>query len=213
MRTLLIAFLLFGLSLPAQTLREKSWTPEEKEQLTKDLNAYMDALTLHDWERMLDLIYPGLFQLSSREEIKKSLENGMNSLDYKMEIQPAANVDIFPQYVEKDGKKYALISYTNNFTMIFNKKESEDDLRFKARMDYVYHKFKKRYPAGQVMQGSEPGIFHFRIPKYMLAVYIPEKQSYTFIDFSNDEAHMETLKKILDSEVVDYFAEKIKKEE
>ncbi len=203
-------FFLISFSVLAQNLTEKTWTTDIKDKLTADLNNYLDATYLKDWNRVADMIYPGLYQISSKEEIIRAMQNGTKSMEYEIDIHPSSDMYIYPRYVEKDGKKYALIAYTNNFSMRFFKKPHENDLTFKGRMDYTYHNLQKYYTPDQITRGSEPGIFHFKIPKHILAIYLPETDSFTFIDFSNNLQKLELFKKILDKDIIKYFSEKIK---
>ena len=210
MRILILTlFLIINPGINAQNLTEKQWTGKEKAVLINDWNEYGDALLRKDWQAVADKIYPGLFQLSSKEDIIRAMENGLNNLEYRTEMLPAGNMYIFPDYLERDGKKYALISYTDNLSIIFNRKPDENDITFEGRMDYIYHKFKKKYPAGQLIRGSEKNVFHLRIPKYMLAIYMPGQQSYTFIDFSDHPQKLAMLEQIFDKEIIDYFLTKI----
>jgi hypothetical protein len=202
--------LLTGFGLYAQTFVEEKISEKEKTAIMSDWNDYSDAMQRKDWNAVIEKIYPGLFRLSSKEDILRAMENGLNNLDYKTEILPVDNVYVFPRLLKKNKEKYALISYTDKLSIIFNKKSTENDPTFNGRMDYMYHKLKKKYPAGQLMRGSEKNIFHLRIPKYMLAVYIPEKQSYTFIDFSTNPQKLAMLEQILDRDIIDYFSNKIK---
>ncbi len=211
MKFIRLIFLFITVPLIAQNYTEKTFDRKTKAKLQSDLQSYLDATYNKDWDRVADMIYPGLYQLAGKEEILRALNNGTESLEYKIDFHPSTGLYIYPAYLEKDQKKYALISYTNNFTMTFHKKPDENELSFKGRMDYTYHKLKQRYADNQVIRGAQPGIFHFKIPKYMLAVYLPEKGSYTFIDFPRDPAKASLLQRIIDQDIIDYFNRKINK--
>ncbi len=209
MKGILVATaLLVGGVFYAQDYKEKNWTQKEKSELEKDYQIYKDAVFNNDWELVADMLYPGIYQLDTRENIVRAMKNGMQSPEVKIEIGPSADTYIFPHYLVKNKRKYALISYTHNFSMIFNRKPGENDMTFQGRMDYTYHKLKNKY-GNQIIKGSEPGIFHFHIPKHLLAIYIPEKKQYTFLDFSTQKNSEAMLYRILDKEIIDYFKRKI----
>ncbi|NPA42410.1 MAG: hypothetical protein GXO27_00050 [Chlorobi bacterium] len=178
--------------------------------LHRDLQAYMEAMANGRWDRVIDMIYPELFKLQSKEELRSTLENGVSNYNYSMQIFPSTDIRVVADTVTPDGRRYALVAYTNRFTLTYKRHPGEDDVRFHARMNYTYYRLSKSYPPGQIIEGSEPGTYHFRLPKYLIAVYMPERKGYTFLEFPVKEGAAAYLKQLLDPGVVDYFDARIR---
>jgi hypothetical protein len=206
-----IGFLLLPWCAVAQNFEVKKTDKSVQNEVLQAVRNYSDAIYSRDWDRVAGMIYPGLYRLSSREEIIRALENGTSSLEYRIEFHPVKNYYIYPEYaVAKNGEKYVLLKFRENFTMIFNRKNNENDLTFKGRMDYMYHLLSKRYGQDELTRGSRPGIFHFSVLKYMLAIYLPDRKAYTFIDFRPEEDRRTLLEQIIDPSVLDFFAGMVK---
>jgi len=206
---IILIFIFSFLSTYSQSFKEKPWNDKLRITLEQNLNLYTDYLSQAEWEKAVEMMYPGLFELTDKEKIIRSLENGTRGAYQKIRFQKPSNITIYPAYLQSKGKKYALIAYTNNFTITLPQKENEEDSFYKSRTDYIYHKLQKKYPDGKIIRSSQKGTFHVAVPKYMLAVYSPQKKSFTFIDFPPHEAYRETLKQIMDPDVTDYFYSKI----
>jgi len=206
------AFLTGMTILHAQQLKIRPVSETEKSALARDLVIYRTALQSKNWDEVLRYLYSGLYNLNSREEIRNSMEKGTENPVFRMELQPASDLRIFPDVVEKDGKKYMLAAYTHNFTMIFKQRPKENDMLFKERMNYTYHQYRRVYPAGQLLRSEKEGVFHFRVPKYILAVYDPSEGHFTFTDIDDNSSKISVLKKILPADVVDYFVKLIVKD-
>jgi len=190
----------------AQSVTPDTLDPAMRKLLKNDISAYLDAVTSQNWDAVMDWLYPGLFTLESRQKLIEKMENRTHNLKQDIYFQPPSGLKIYPPSIRKDGKIYALVSYTNNFTLRYHKKPGENDMSFKSKVDYIGYKFSKKYPPGQFMEGSEPGVFHFKVPEYVLAIYLPERGHFTFIKFSNEPNRQQLLGQILPAEVISFFS-------
>ena len=184
--------------------QEITLTPADKQQIKQQLNAYFTAVSNKDWNTVLDKMPPELFRLNKREEILKIFENAEN--DYQSyETHQPTNLRIFDQAYRKDGKRYALVGYTNNVTWIFRPKPKETQGSFQGRMDYTLFQLQKQFGRENVTAGTRTGMIHIRIPKYLLVI-TDEKSGRTYlIDFPKDMRRQTDLQTIVDPEVIAFF--------
>ena len=188
--------------LPAQAQQNISDTLEQR--VRKEMNAYFDAVESRDWDAVLNKVPPALFEITPRDQIRKSFEDASNRFsDYQ--IHRPTSVRIFRQIQSNDSAQYVLIGYQKNATWIFRPKDGEPEDAFSHRMDYIYYKLRKTYGDGQVTRGSRPGIFHLRIPAYMAAIVRKSDGKIFFVDYPKDMHRQVVLHKILPPNVITAF--------
>ncbi len=195
----LSVFLLFLWAVP---LHAQQTLPDSLQQrIGNEMNAYFMAVEDRDWDAVLDRMPPALFDITPRDQIRKSFENASNRFtDYQ--IHRPTSVRIFPQMQAGDTANYVLIGYRKNATWIFRPKDGEPADAFRHRMDYVFYRLKKTYGPGQVTRGSRPGIFHLRIPAYMAAIVRKSDGRIFFVDYPKDMRRQTMLAKILPQPVI-----------
>ncbi len=199
--------------MQAQNYTHALLSKKEKTVLRQDLNRYIDASVNKDIDGILDGIYPGLYKLTSREDMRKTLDNAFHDQTVDVYFNKPETVKIYDSILTKNQKKYVLIYYESIETFVFHprNKEKENPEAFQGRMRYTLHKMKQIYGDQYVRQGSEDNIIHITKPKYMLAIWVPEKKRYTFIDFSTDYKHMQMLEQLFDKEILDFFGNMIER--
>ncbi len=196
----------------AQQYEQTIIGPKEKSSLVEDLNRYIDASVNKDIDGILKGIYPGIFKLNSREEMRKTLDNAFHDQSVDIYFNKPQTIKIFDTILVANNKKYVLIYYESVKTFVFHprNKEKDNPMAFRGRMRYTLHKMKQTYGNQYVRQGSEDNIIYITKPKYMLAVWLPKEKRFTFIDFSTDPNHMKMLETLFDKKLLDFFADKIK---
>lgn len=192
-------FLLLLWTIPVRS--QQSLSDSLQQRIRAEMNAYFNAVEARDWNAVLDRMPPALFHITPRDEILKSFDNASNRFTDYQTHRPTS-VRIFPQIQTGDTARYVLIGYQKNATWIFRPKDGEPANAFKHRMDYVFYRLQKTYGKGHVTQGSRPGIFHLRIPSYMVAIVRKTGGRIFFVDFPTDMRRQVMLHNILPQPVV-----------
>jgi hypothetical protein len=187
-------------SLQAQ---EAVLSPAVKDSIRKELNAYFEAVSNKDWDYVLDRMPPELFELEPREKLLKKLKDAQN--DYvQFEIHSPDSIHIFrPSYL-KNGRQYFLAGYINNATWIFHKKPKETSESFHSRMDYTFYRLHKKM-GNKIIRGNDPGIFHVRVPKYLLIIRDTQKGKVYFIEYPRQIQKQTDVQSIVPLEVLQFF--------
>ena len=187
-------------SLQAQ---EAVLSPAVKDSIRKELNAYFEAVSNKDWDYVLDRMPPELFELEPREKLLKKLDDAQN--DYmQFEIHMPEGIRIFDRYFRQNGRQYILTGYTNNATWIFRKKPKESPEAFRSRMNYTFHRLHKRL-GNKIMRGTDPGVFHVRIPKYLLVIRDLQSGRTYFIEYPKQIKQQTDLQSIVPLKVLQFF--------
>ncbi len=197
----------------AQNYSRRHLKTKDSLQLVKALDTYFDMSINQNWDGVLDRIYPGIFTITPRDQMKKILINATGNQSMRLIFRKPEHIRIDPEILEKDGKKYVLIDYVQNFTLVFYPRNKENKAAFEGRMKYTLYDLKKKYGEENVHPGSNDNIFHLSLPKHMLAVYLPDKQQYFFIDFGTQTPKAMMLQSLFDDELLKYFNEKIQSEQ
>ena len=89
-----------------------------KEIITKEAQTYYDYMTNQNFDGVLDYMYPKVFDMAPREQMKMGMEQMFNSPDMKIEFLNNDITEVSDQK-EYDGVTYAAVYYNSKMKMTF----------------------------------------------------------------------------------------------
>lgn len=126
-KVMLIALLAFGsVSLNAQEL-----TASDKVDLKSTISEFMSLTESMNFEGIIDLTYPKIFDLVSKQQMLEML-NGMTAMGFEISYDSITNEE--PVLVtENDSVKYALVDYYSEMVM----KITNEEMKTKKSIDLL----------------------------------------------------------------------------
>ncbi len=153
----------FGLLLLALPLLTVAQTVDET-AIPERLQAYYEANEAKDWESVVDMLYPPLVEMASREALVQmftDLEgNGM-----VFEMNDFATKAISPVF-EHDGQRYAEVEYRSELSLQFTSEAYKSD----EVTGMLQANFEREYGADNVEHDSDTNTFNIQAEKVMLAI-------------------------------------------
>lgn len=150
-------------------------------------------------KKLLDYIYPRVFDFSSRETIIKEFQAVFNSSDMDLWIDSLAVHNVSEPLIHK-GKQYRNVHY--NMVMSFRFKDSTDmdDPEF---VDMMIESFKKGIPSSYVRLHPLTKAFEIKLIQNLLAIKEESAAPWYFIGLSMKST---SIQKVLPDEVLLHFA-------
>ena len=148
----------FGLLLFALPLLAVAQTADET-AIPERLQAYYEANEAKDWESVVDMLYPPLVEMASREALVQmftDLEgNGM-----VFEMNDFATEAISPVF-EHDGQRYAEVEYRSSLSLQF----TSEAYKAPDIVEKLQANFEREYGVDNVEHDSDTNTFNIREPK------------------------------------------------
>lgn len=173
--TLLVAFL-FTCTVIAQS---------QKETITKHAETYYDYLNNQNFDGILDYMYPKVFEMAPREQMKMGMQQMFNSPDMKIEF---LSNDVTHVSDEKavDGITYAVVFYNSKMKMTFLSemdKPADDQASF---LEFMKTTMQTQFGSGNVTSDPETMSLVINMDSNMFAINDPKYKTWKFI--GNDDA-------------------------
>ncbi|NBC06807.1 MAG: hypothetical protein GVY26_06390 [Bacteroidetes bacterium] len=153
----------FGLLLFALPLLAAAQSADET-AIQERLQAYYEANEAEDWESVVDMLYPPLVEMASRDALVQmftDLEgNGM-----VFEMNDFATEAISTVF-EHDGQRYAEVEYRSGLSLQFTSEAYKSD----EMTEMLQANFEREYGADNVEHDSDTNTFNIQAEKVMLAI-------------------------------------------
>jgi hypothetical protein len=174
--------------------QENGYSALEQEVKT-DLNNYLEAFNKKQWEQVLDMLYPRLFELISKEDMVRSYtqleEMGMN-------IQSSLKaINKVSAPVEEAGDQFWRVYYNAEIRIHLGEKMLINQETFQNR-------FMDLYGTSNVKFYEESSTFVIDAKKSMLAIQQKGSSSKKYLEYNEDQ--METLNDIVPPVVLEQLA-------
>ena len=183
----------FLLSLPNPVTAQDA----ENHAISQQAERFFQATQEKNWDAVLDLTYPRLFELAPREQIRKLFtemeSEGMTFSFHDLEIDEISAVTIVGE------EQFARVDYSS-LMKIQLEGENFDDA---STIELLRTTFEQSFGAGNVQYISDGKIFEVDSKKTMLAVAGKGKSDWKFIEVN--AAQKELLKGILPETVLEWF--------
>lgn len=187
----MLLFILFSLPYAgsAQNADEKA--------ISQQVNRFFKATQEKNWDAVLDLTYPRLFELAPREQIRKLFtemeSEGMTFSFHDLEIEQISPVTVIGE------EQFARIDYGSLMKIHLQGEEFEDA----STIDLLQGSFEQSFGTGNVQYVPEENTFRVNSTKTMLAVARKTNNDWKFIEIN--PAQKDLMKNILPVEILDMF--------
>ena len=178
-----IVALFFSLTISAQS---------DKAEITKNAQAYYDYMTAQNFDAVLDYMYPKVFEMASREEMKAGMEQMFNSTEMKIEFL-SNDVESVSDSKIVDDKTYAAIFYTSIMRMTFVSEQDKPEEDQKGFLEFMEATMETQFGEENVTSDLKTMSLVIAMNASMFAIKDPQYQGWKFI--GNDDA----LKQLVDS--------------
>ncbi len=206
MRKIIFVGLMF-LSFPIWAQKSIKLDKNLKTRLEKTLDAYFLAMHRREFNKAMDYVYPEIFvKILPRDKFINQLEERTHQEAMDVKILMPVNIEIFPDGLEDQNKKYFLVRYQNQMELHLKQKPQEADPNYKSRINYTFYKLKKTYGKQNVSRPAEdPSVIRLSVPKYILAIYDPASTRFYFTDYTDAPKNQMMLAKFLPAGILEYF--------
>lgn len=149
----------------------------EEDAIQKRLQAYYEANENKDWETVVDMLYPPLVEMASREaliQMFNDLEG--NGMVFNMEGFETKSIS---STFEHEGQHYAKVAYLSDLSLQFTSEAFAEQ----NMIDMLQGNFEREYGAENVEHEPQSNTFTIHVDKIMLAIEgEAEKDQWTFME-------------------------------
>lgn len=160
-------------------------------EIESKLNLYMDKMMDGDYEEMMDITYPKLFEIAPREAIVAVFKETFAGEEMKITFANHKILKISDNLVMVENRLYTLVDYNLDMVMAL-KGEMEEAAAF------MLPEFENEYGKENVTYDKDKSIFSIKMKNQMIA--IKENNEWYFLE--NKKEQKALLKMILDSDVL-----------
>jgi hypothetical protein len=169
---------------------------KDSSELINRLGIYFKHNEAMDFDKMIDFLYPKIFTLSSKEEVKSSLEEAFTNDEMSIKMDSLKIVKVFPIF-SIDTNKYAKITYSMIISMTY-KETAKDSSGMKPILEAVQGQYGKEN-AWLDAKGKTLMIFQ----KVDMAAIIDDlSPAWTFINLDKNDPSLEIF---LSKDILDRF--------
>lgn len=157
------------------------------DSVTERLNQYFQATEAQDWDGVIDLLYPRLFELAPKEDMRQTLAD-MNGNGISLEMS-GFEIKRISAPLEHEEERFAKVDYSGKMRIKFTSEAYQTPEMVGALTD----NFNASYGPGQVRYEIETGIFHISVNKSMYAIAQSGTTEWYFIDTEGEAGMMEQI--------------------
>ena len=167
--------------------------------LESRLNEYMKSNQDLNFERMMDYIYPKLFEIAPKEDMIKAMNSFFDSKEMKVKMDSIHVTKIHPIFSMGDGQ-YAKVEYSMVMYMDFS--PAENEVGDSAQNKLVEKSMATKYGDENVSLDSA-GVLKIRTGTPMVAVKDKYAKEWSFVSLKDDDP---MIHKLFTQEVLDKLA-------
>ena len=192
MKRLFFSFLLTGclaIGLSAQNT-------DHRAVVSDSLEVYLQANYDKDYDKIMDMVYPKLFDIVAREEMI-AMFKGMESEGIEFEISNGG-VDKISDLVVHEQERFSRVDYHMDMMMRFTGIEYEAE----ATQNVIFSSLQAQY--GEENVSRKDGAFYITTDKTMVAIAPLDAESWKFMEMNKDQPQL--LEMLLPQEIIEAFS-------
>jgi hypothetical protein len=164
-----------------------------QQSITERLNQYFEATKAKDWDTVLDLLYPKLFELVAREDMRQLfMDMEGNGMELNMKDFEIRNISAPITY---EAQQYALVDYNGALNIRFTSQAYQDP----EVIGMLQKSLQESYGADNVKHLEADNSFDINIQKALYAISPEHNNEWTFIE--SDMEGSEALKQLIPASV------------
>ncbi len=158
---------------------------DSNQEILKRFQAFFDATAERDSRKMVEYIYPKLFELVPKETLIQSMDKANENSEMNIVIRDSKIGEISSE-ITIDEIKYAIIPYS--FLLVMEEKEKkiseeEDEKNNMDALDFVKQIFQGRHGEENVFYDKKAGRLEVNIITKAIAVKENATSEWTFIEY------------------------------
>ena len=169
-----------------------------KEIITKEAQTYYDYMTNQNFDGVLDYMYPKVFEMAPREQMKMGMQQMFNSPDMKIEF---LNNDItnVSEAKEVDGVTYAAVYYNSKMKMTFVSELDKSEEDKSSFIQFMKGTMASQFGEENVKADAETMSLVINMDATMFAIKDPKFDGWKFL--GNDDAMQMIVNSIIPEDV------------
>lgn len=178
LKTLLSLFLICMTTL--------GYAQDIKQTINQEFMAYQDAIINKEFEKSLDYIIPGLFEIYPRQQMLQLMENTFNDPTIKYEIKNTA-INQIEDIKEIEGKFYALLTYSNQMNIKYLGDEKDTEEQKKAKAGFIKVSLENTFGSNNVAYNPATEFFEVKAEKNVYAISENGKTDWKFLMIEKEQ--------------------------
>ena len=151
---------------------------ELKTTFANDINTYFTAFNGQDWDAVNEMIFPKLFDLITKDQMKQTFVQMQESgMDMKTSFQ---KIDSTSKVISHEGSKYCRIYYDADLEIALTGEMLES-------LEFFKMNFNDAYGAENVKFDESTSTFSINAIKSMLAVKSETPDHWTYIEYTGPQ--------------------------
>lgn len=169
-----------------------SFAQSHKAEITKNAQEYYDYMTAQNFDGVLDYMYPKVFEMAPRAQMKAGMEQMFSSPDMKIEFLSNDVTKVSEEKIVEDVT-YAAVFYNSKMKMTFLSEQDKPEDDKKAFLEFMKVTMDTQFGEGNVTSDPKTMSLVINMDATMFAINDPQYEGWKFI--GNDDA----MKQLVDS--------------
>ena len=183
-----------------------SFSQSYKEDIAKEAQTYYDYMTNQNFDGVLDYMYPAVFDMAPKAQMKAGMEQMFNSKDMTIEFI-SNEVTKVSDKKELEGVTYAAVFYNSKMKMTFVSEMDKPEEDQKAFLNFMKATMESQFGEGNVTSEAKEMSLVINMDANMFAINDPKYDGWKFI--GNDDA----MKQLVDSIIPESVRTELLKQE
>lgn len=161
-------------------LTEKTATTSNdlESKFAEDISSYLTAFNNKEWDRVIDMIYPKLFELISRDQMKNVFEQtGLIGMKMNTDFE---KIEKLSEVVVHEGLSYCRVFYKGGMTIQISDEILEGQPEFERGLEEYYGKENVSYD-------DHDQVFSIQANKSMVAILEPDAKSWSYMEYNEQQ--------------------------
>lgn len=169
-----------------------SFSQSYKEDIAQEAQTYYDHMTNQNFDGVLDYMYPAVFDMAPRADMKAGMEQMFNSKDMTIEFL-SNKVTKVTDKKEVEGITYAAVFYNSKMKMTFVSEQDQPEDDKKSFLDFMLATMETQFGEGNVTSDIKDMSLVINMDANMFAINDPKYDGWKFI--GNDD----NMKQLIDT--------------
>ena len=184
--------------LIALLISVSSFAQSHKDEVSKNAQTYYDYMTAQNFDGVLDYMYPKVFEMAPRAQMKAGMEQMFSSPDMKIEFI-SNEVSKVSDKKEVEGVTYAAVFYNSKMKMTFLSEKDKSAEDQKAFLDFMKITMDSQFGENNVTADQAEMSLVINMDANMFAIKDPQYEGWKFI--GNDDAMKQLVNSIIPESV------------
>lgn len=171
---------------------------QSQDEITKHAETYYEFIANQNFDGVLDYMYPKVFDMASRDQMKTSMEQMFNSKDMKIEFL-SNKVNRVTDETKADGVTYAAVFYNSKMKMTFLSEMDKPAEDKKLFLDFMKTTMDTQFGEENVTSDLKAMALVINMNSNMFAIKDPKYTGWKFI--GNDDAMKQVVNSIVPENV------------